>query len=190
MAVLGQKNEFSVEWHTTGSVISLAPFVSPFIKSISLPEGDFVFGGLVGEQIFSSRPRAEMLQQFLSRTNIVAYDWELTGPKIKSLLFVGQTFRLLLHKPQLPFDSPSLLWLKSMSSKLGNSGTVVVLSSPSQLSFTRVSGIGFTATELHLLADWLESPAFPRGFHTSKATPPPLFRYPAVPESTLPQRQP
>jgi len=39
------------------------------------------------------------------------------------------------------------------------------------LTFARKSTLGFTALELHLLADWLESPRFPHGLHTFPAPP-------------------
>jgi hypothetical protein len=42
---------------------------------------------------------------------------------------------------------------------------------PAQLDFTRQSTVGFNALELHLLADWLESPQFPHGLHTFLAPP-------------------
>jgi hypothetical protein len=150
-----------------------APFMSPFLQAISLPGGEFIFGGLVPLGGTNRQPPAELLAQFSGRTNVMLYDWELTGPKIGSLLFVGQAFRVILQRPQMPFDSASLSWLKSAGSKFGNSGTVVSLTSSTNLSFTRKSSIGLTAVELHALADWLESPVFPRGLHALDAPPPP-----------------
>jgi hypothetical protein len=158
---------------TDGASWTGAPFMSPFLQAISLPGGEFIFCGLVPLGGTNRQPPAELLAQFSGRTNVMLYDWELTGPKIGSLLFVGQAFRVILQRPQLPFDSASLSWLKSAGSKLGNSGTVVSLTSPTNLSFTRKSSIGLTAVELHALADWLESPVFPRGLHTLDAPPPP-----------------
>ena len=64
-------------------------------------------------------------------------------------------------------------WLKALSSKLGNCGTEVTAMDPTHLSLVRKSGLGLTAAELHVLADWLESPAFPSGLHTLLAPPPP-----------------
>jgi hypothetical protein len=52
---------------------------------------------------------------------------------------------------------------------LDTSTTLVTQTGPAQLSFARQSTVGFTALELHLLGDWLESPDFPRGLHTFRA---------------------
>ena len=51
--------------------------------------------------------------------------------------------------------------------------TFLTRTGPAQLGVERYSTTGFNALELHLLADWLESPQFPRGSHTALAPPPP-----------------
>jgi len=35
-----------------------------------------------------------------------------------------------------------------------------------QLSYSQESTFGLNAVELHALVDWLESPDYPRGFHS------------------------
>ena len=65
------------------------------------------------------------------------------------------------------------MWLKHVEPILGGSATVVTQTGAEQLTFTRNSTVGFTALELHLLADWLESPQFPLGLHTFIAPPSP-----------------
>jgi hypothetical protein len=73
----------------------------------------------------------------------------------------------------------------ALSPHLGNSTTEVHLASPTQLSFVRTSTVGFTGFELEFVADWLESPDFPRGLHTLNAPAPlppiPLTNAPAPP---------
>jgi hypothetical protein len=64
-----------------------------------------------------------------------------------------------------------MAWLTAAAPKLGNCVTAVTKTGPGQLSFLRQSGAGLTALELHLLADWLESPQFPCGLHTFLAPP-------------------
>jgi hypothetical protein len=44
-----------------------------------------------------------------------------------------------------------------MNQKLGPSSTEVVRSSDGEFSFQRSSSVGFTAVEIQLLMDWLES---------------------------------
>src|SRR5262249_26764731 len=110
-------------------------------------------------------------QSTISRTNLVFHNWEETGSRINQWLYMTQFVRFVLRKDQLPSDSVSVLWLKAAESKLGNSVTDITQTGPNQLSLTRRSDTGFTALELNLLADWLESPQFPRGLY-SLLTPP------------------
>jgi hypothetical protein len=72
---------------------------------------------------------------------------------------------------QIPIGSASSAWLKAAESKLGNCTTAVIKTDSATLSCVRQSAVGFTAIELQLLADWLESPQFPSGLHTFVAPP-------------------
>jgi len=114
----------------------------------------------------SKRPPNELFAQFLSRTNLIYYDWELTGERVEAWLHVGQLFRLIFNRAQLPSQSASMAWLKVAGPRLGNCVSSVTMIGRNHLSFVRKSSIGLTAVELHVLADWFESPAFPRGLHT------------------------
>src|SRR5712672_380435 len=96
-------------------------------------------------------------------TNLVAYDWELTGPRLDDLLYITQLIRAAVHMPQLPTTSYFIPWFEAIALKLGNSGMTVTITASNQLSFVRTSTLGFSALELHFLADWLESPQFPAG---------------------------
>ncbi len=149
------------------------PFMTPFMQSLAIRQKEYAFGGLFG--ITNTRTNATLpaalLTQVASAPYLVLYDWEMTGPRMESWLHIGQLFRLIFHKPQLPAKSVSLDWLRTVAFKLKNTVTVVTLPRPSQLAFSRKSTAGFTALELHLLADWAESPDFPKGLHTFKAAP-------------------
>ena len=65
----------------------------------------------------------------------------------------------------------STAWLKAAEQLLGETTTFVTRENPQRLVLERHSTLGFTALELHLLADWLESPQFPHGLHTLLAPP-------------------
>ena len=149
--------------------------IRPFIKSAGAGADAWLFAGLLPDAGVTDRrpPPAGMLQDILGRTNLVYYDWEVTGPRVVSCLELGQTARLVMHRAQMPLDSAGLTWLSVLVPRLGTSVTVVSLAAPNQLSFVRKSTLGFTAPELHLLADWLESPQFPGGLHSWLAAPPP-----------------
>lgn len=150
------------------------PFMEPYLKSTLLPEGEFIMGS-VGASPFTNRPApTSLFEQFISRTNVVAYDWEVTGARIEPDLYTIQLLRLLFQKAQIPTDSTSMAWLQALETRLSNCATVAALTRSDTLSFVRRSSLGFTAVELQFLADWLESPDFPRGLTTFVAPAPPL----------------
>ena len=113
----------------------------------------------------------DLLKEVFSRTNLVLYGWEITQPCINTWLYVSQSLRLVLNKPQIPVDCISMNWLTAVAPRLGNCVTAVSRTAPDQLSFIRSSSVGFSAAELECLADWLESPQFPIGLHTFLAPP-------------------
>ncbi len=146
------------------------PYMMPFLRSITVSNQDFVYGGgLVSPTASPMSPNA--LQATLNRPDLVYHDSEATGMRIDQWLYMGQFVRFALHKGQLPPHSAGMLWLKAISPRLGESVTDITQTGPNQLSFTRQSTIGFTGFELNLLVDWLESPQFPCGLHTFLAPP-------------------
>lgn len=149
------------------------PTIRPFIKSAGVGADGWLVAGLLPDTGVADRrpPPAGMIQDILGRTNLVYYDWEVTGPRVASGLELGQTARQILRQAQMSLDSASLNWLGVLVPRLGTSATIVSLTAPNQLAFARKSTLGFTALELHLLADWLESPQFPRGLHSMLAQP-------------------
>lgn len=172
----------------SGVVWGGGPFVAPRLESVSAPEGDFIFAGL-WDRLPSSNPTPpELLEGVVGHPNLVYYDWEITQTRLDAWIYLGQVFRLVSQKAQLPKTSASMAWFTAAGSKLGNSVTVVTASGSQRLSFVRKSSAGLTAFELHLLADWLESPQFPRGFHTT-LTPPSFQLRKPVPPSAPPGKR-
>jgi hypothetical protein len=142
------------------------PYMTPFLRSITVRHQGFIFaGGFPNSTIYSIT--AQQLQNNLDPTNLVYFDSEITGFRVQHWTYMGQFARVVLGRPQLPSQCAGLLWLKSITPKLGRSVTQVTRVSPDQLAFTRQSSSGFTGVELNLLADWLESPSFPIGLHTT-----------------------
>ena len=133
----------------------------------------------------------ELFSHLMTRPNLVYYDWEITQAKLSHWMYMGQTARLAFRLPQMPPESAAFSFLLAVTPKLGNAGTEVLQNGPASLSFVRNSHSGFTAVELHFLADWLESPAFPRGLHSLLAPRPtkPLMRRPgtnSIPSMPIP----
>jgi len=167
LAKFGRSTEFNgLRWQGI-------PYMTPFLRSITISNQGFVYGGGMPNAAAASPLPLNTLPAVLSRTNLLYHDWEITGPRIGQWLYMGQFARFVLYKAQMPSQSPGLLWLKAIAPRLEVSQTDITQTGPSRLSFARKSSIGWTAIELHLLADWLESPQFPRGLHTVLAPPPP-----------------
>jgi hypothetical protein len=149
-----------------------APFISPFLKSTELSGKNFVVAGFSPLSAPSEPASGRLFQPVQDGSNLVYYHWESTGMQIQQLTYLIQFIRLLAGRPQLPAESPSGHWLNSMGAKLQASSTSIVHDDPRKFSFSRSSTVPFNALELQLLADWFESPDFPRGLHSTLATPP------------------
>ena len=151
---------------TNGLALSV-PFIAPYLETAKVGGSDYVLGGLLKQQPGTNSPAPPALfREVTSRTNLVAYDWELTGPRLAAWLDTGQLFRLLFFRNRLRPECASVKWFNAAAPWLGNCATAVMRTGPDELSFARRSAIGLTSVELHLLADWLESPQFPRGFNS------------------------
>lgn len=145
------------------------PFMSAYLVGSNTVAGDFLVGGLVPPIIRTNRPiPPALLAQLSAKPDLVYYDWEITGPRIEAWVYIGQTFRLLFNKAQLPPNSLGFAWLKKVLLHAGNAATAANLVAPDHLRVSRVSTFGLTGLELHGLVDWLESPDFPRGFHSDQ----------------------
>lgn len=183
--------KFAISTNFHGILWADIIIMSPRLESVATGHGDFLFAGLV-PNMGTKRPMpAELLQQFVGRDDVVAYDWEMTGPRIEQWLYFGQLTRMLLNKAQVPAPGTSVAWLRALENVLGNCGTVVTRTGPDRLDFTRNSTIGLSAVELHLLVDWLESPLFPKGLNTFLGEPTPVPkprppRNPAAPATNSP----
>jgi len=151
------------------------PMFTPTIESVVAPGGTFLLGRVGAEPATGGKPAPPALFAQLAPADLVYYDWEITRAKLAHWVYISQTARLAFVLPQLEPDSAALAFLLAVAPKLSNTGTKVIQDSPATLSFVRTSQLGFTAVELHLLADWLESPAFPRGLHSLLAPKPPKW---------------
>jgi hypothetical protein len=100
----------------------------------------------------------ELLKQVEGRTNLVYYDWELTGPRLQELRLLG---RMLLNQPGAKTHEMQVAkgteerWLAGLRPMVGNTVTEITSAAPNELLVVRNSPIGFTAIEMLLLSDWL-----------------------------------
>lgn len=142
------------------------PFLWPFLQSVVTNNQSFAVGGVFVDAPIMEPLSPEFYEEALRPNDLVFYGWENSGPRIGQWLFIAQFFRFAFGKAQLPFEGPEVLWLKALEPRLGESVTRIHLTQPDELRLTRSSSLGLTAIELHLLADWLASPQFPRGLNT------------------------
>lgn len=169
---------------TDGVAWSRAPIIAPMVHSISLPSGHFLLAGLSPLALTNAPPPSGTLRELLSLQNVVYFDRELTGPRVEAWMYISQLFRIIMRRAQLAPEARALNWLKAISPSLAASATTLFKTSPTEMTFERTSSIGFTAVELHLLADWFESPEFPLSLHTVVA------KYPPLPERRVPGQTP
>lgn len=144
------------------------PLISPSLDWSTADGQSFIVAGFYPKILTNAPLPPALLPQFYSSTNLICYDWEMTGPCLRGLTPITQLVRRLFNRPGLPAE-PSISWLGAIPAKLANSATAIHSTSPTQVSFARSSTIGLSAAELVLLADWLQSPTFPCGLHTFEA---------------------
>lgn len=163
----------TLNWDTNANAIVWTdlPFALPSVRYNT--NFGMLFASLAPNPRTNRPAPIELLHQLDTNTNLICYDWEITGPRIESWIYIAQTLRLAFNKSQLAPESRGGAWLIALEPKLGNTISAFALGGTNQIKFTRKSEIGFTAIELHLLVDWLESPTFPVGLHTFVAKPEP-----------------
>jgi len=151
------------------------PILVPFVRPAPEPADDFLlFGsmaGIIPSGPNTNPPPAELLNQFLPRTNLVYYDWEITEAKLAQWVPIFQLSAMMSATPSFPGAAAAHAWLRAVSPKLANTITEVTAASPADLRAVRRSDLGLTAIELALLARWLDNPAFPAFAYPTNAMP-------------------
>ena len=151
------------------------PILVPFVRPAPEAGDDFLlFGSMAGIIPMgpnTNPPPAELLNQFLPRTNLVYYDWEITEAKLAQWVPIFQLTAMLSANPSFPGAAAASQWLRAASPKLGNTITEVTAVSPTELKAVRRSELGLTAIELTVLTRWLDNPAFPAFAYPTNAMP-------------------
>lgn len=150
------------------------PILVPFVRPAPELGDDFLlFGSMAGIIPMgpnTNPPPAELLNQFLPRTNLVYYDWEITEAKLGQWMPIAQLAAMLSPTPTFT-GAAAMQWLRSAAPKLGNTITEITAVSPTELKAVRRSDLGLTAIELTWLARWLDNPAFPALSYPTNAMP-------------------
>jgi hypothetical protein len=155
-----------VRWTTNKEFMAARiPYISPYLKSVTEPNGDFLLGGVVPTAAGPEPMPQDLTREILSRTNLVYYDWEITQERLMQWRPLSQFYFIVQGRMFPSLDAAAKKWLNAIKPKLGNCGTVVTLTAPNELTVVRNSPIGLTGMELTLLGYWLDSSGFPLDAH-------------------------
>jgi len=146
------------------------PVFSPDLNWTNIDGNSYILAGFYSRPLTEQPSPAELFPQFSGSTNMIWYDWEFSKESLEGWTPISQVVRHAFRLPRFTAD-PDIVWLLAVATQLGNCVSALKLESPTHLSFTRQSTMGFTAPEIPLLLDWLESPKFPSGLHTLLADP-------------------
>jgi hypothetical protein len=146
------------------------PFIQPSLQPLRDEGADYLLAETLPTRPRKSSPPSELFSQFMGRTNLVYYDWEITGERMPHAIQFHQLYDIV-NGLQFPGTNvPTQQWLQAVRPHLGNTATEVTLISPRELLLVRKSHLGFTGFELASLARWIESAGFPLRYER----PPPL----------------
>jgi hypothetical protein len=151
-------------WLSTNSQVfwQALPAITPFLKRAEDGGREFITGGLFPPLRSTNPPPPDLLAQFIHRTNLLYYDWEITQSRLAQWQVISQLFAIIADKPQLTTNYAGLPWLLKIGPHLGNTVTEISVNSPREWSLNRKSHLGLTGVELVTLVRWLESTNFPR----------------------------
>jgi hypothetical protein len=100
----------------------------------------------------------QLWSQLDGRTNLIYYDWELTGRRLQQLRLLTE---MLWYRPEVGSDETlnGLLikdkLLSGLGTGIGKTVTEITRPAPNELAIVRAGPLGFTGLELVLLSDWL-----------------------------------
>jgi hypothetical protein len=147
------------------------PHANPFLEVTS---NSFILGGFGPHFIIRTNTMSpEMANYIAQQTNLVCYEWEITGQRLIHWRFLDDVYRMAFdsHGPRL-VDTPSLAWFAHNVTNLMHSRTEIRQTGPTRLSIANRSTVGFNALQLNLAANWVELPQFPAGLGSILATNP------------------
>ncbi len=107
--------------------------------------------------VSSSVPDA-LVAQVEGSTNLVYYDWEMTGKRLAEWVILD---KMIANRAEGPTEEDAtasaheVTWLNRVSGIPGRSVTEIKLTAPNELTITRSASIGLTAFELVKFTDWI-----------------------------------
>ncbi len=150
-------------WTNHQIVLSQIPFLSPYLRAIQDPTGEFLAGGLFPSTVRKDAlpvPR-DLIREIMSKPKLVYYDWEINQVRVMQWHDLDQIYLLAAGMPLPNGDMAAHKWIEAAQKLVGNCGTEVTLTAANELTLVRNGPVGLTGFEMNLLAYWLDAPAFP-----------------------------
>jgi hypothetical protein len=153
-------NGTQLVWHPEAGVMVLQNIrlLTPVLQPIQDTNGQFLLLTSYRASTNGQPAPPELLGQIQDRTNLVYYDWELTGRRLQE----WQILRKMIANRSEPQNRDTVAatltemqWMTGVAGFLDSTVTEVTRIAPNELSIKRKAPLGFTAVELVLLADWL-----------------------------------
>ena len=177
-------NGTELRWNPARSQIvwTKVQFILPLLGPAAAREGQFLVGGLFPVTEGTGPVPKELWDQFQGRTDLVYYDWERTGLRVRQMRTLTQVLPLLQMLgvgPNEPFDAGKFSaksaafeaesrlnteeqWLGGLTGMPGFTVTEVTKTRPNELTVIRNSPLVFSSLEIVLLSHWLsDTPAGP-----------------------------
>jgi hypothetical protein len=145
-------------------VLSNLRVILPSLQAVQDQDGEFLLLSLFPPPPANQPAPDQLWKQINGRTNLVYYDWELTGPRLQEWRVLGP---MLLTRWRAPTDDSMRArmledkWLGGLALLAGNTVTEITRIAPNELSVVRNAPVGFTGIEMFLLSDWLSAVGSP-----------------------------
>ncbi|MBX3746002.1 MAG: hypothetical protein KF833_11920 [Verrucomicrobiae bacterium] len=164
-------------------------YLAPFVEGRAESDPPLLVGGLFPAPPGGDPAPAELMRQVVGRTNLLMYDWEMTGlrwvesqtgaggvthkvtnhvGRLVQLKELAQLGIMLRHPPaQWPRNKEGFIqvaggaWIDRAGPLLGDTITELVLETPTRVVLTRSSQLGLSALEWTQLLRWIHNPGFP-----------------------------
>ncbi|MGV3754635.1 MAG: hypothetical protein ACO1QS_04585 [Verrucomicrobiota bacterium] len=139
-----------------------APILAPTLKAAPEPQDDHLLLSLFPLARSAENLPSALLEQFVGRTNLLYYDWEITEMRLNQWMRLAPLLSMVANRMPLNNSKVPYEWLAAIAPKLGNTVTEAELAAPDEIQVLRKSPAGFTGVELYLLARWLDQKNLPQ----------------------------
>jgi len=133
-------------------------FVAPTLEAEQEKAGQYLLVSFFPLGRHNEPAPEKLWEQIKGRTNLIYYDWELTGPRLAEWRLLGGIMGLRewgRSAEELDARTIDEDWLNGLGAPTGATATEITRPAPNELAMIRKGPIGLTALEMILLSDWL-----------------------------------